>query len=311
MTAKDSLAELGELISDARHANVVIAANSDDEDDEEELVFQRLTLAGPVSKQFLEEVSATVAQLGERTLQRYEAGYKLDDDELCYIQLSESDLAKEAVESFASLDQVELFRESDDIIDNLRFYAVIVQQKSRQAVFFRTFSPKNELTRSGVTPLILRGDAYNRLEQKVFLFDDKVDCVAWGDYLFIQNTTQFQRIFGYFKALIAKADKTIDTVTARITIENLDEFKEMCRGNSLMLSKLAQIARKPYIKTLTMSDIIRTIEEFNLPVEIRKGKLVFEGGPEKRWLILKLLDDDHLGSSMTKMKYRSNSKVQL
>jgi hypothetical protein len=31
--------------------------------------------------------------------------------------------------------------------------------------------------------------------------------------------------------------------------------------------------------------------------------LLFEGGLAKRWLILKLLDDDYLGSTMTNQKY--------
>ena len=54
-----------------------------------------------------------------------------------------------------------------------------------------------------------------------------------------------------------------------------------------------------------------TMPSFNLDVVVRKGKLVFDESPKRRWLILKLLDDDHLGSSMTRMKYLSNSKVVL
>ena len=40
-------------------------------------------------------------------------------------------------------------------------------------------------------------------------------------------------------------------------------------------------------------------------------KLLFEANPNRRWLILKLLDDDFLGSIMTHEKYEVNSKSAL
>jgi hypothetical protein len=48
----------------------------------------------------------------------------------------------------------------------------------------------------------------------------------------------------------------------------------------------------------------------NRPGE-RPGKLLFEGSLARRWLILKLLDDDYLGSTMTHEKYEVNSKSAL
>ena len=42
-----------------------------------------------------------------------------------------------------------------------------------------------------------------------------------------------------------------------------------------------------------------------------QDKLLFEQSPQKRWLILKLLDDDFLASVMTNQKYEVNSKSAL
>ena len=79
-----------------------------------------------------------------------------------------------------------------------------------------------------------------------------------------------------------------------------------------MLSKLAQIAKKPYLASVTMNDIKRTIKDFALQIEVTPDdELVFDPSPSKRWLILKLLGDDYLGSTMTKLKYASNSKIQV
>ena len=82
-----------------------------------------------------------------------------------------------------------------------------------------------------------------------------------------------------------------------------------------MVSKLAQIARKPYLNTVTMEDIKRTIAAFRLDVQIvvvdGQEQLLFEETPNKRWLILKLLDDAYLGSIMTNRLYEANSKSDI
>ena len=311
MTAEIALAELAEFIKKETILNIVIASDSVGADGEEELTFQRLTLAEGVSSQFFENASATVDRIKDLNLIEHDLGYKQDDHELCYIPLEKSEMAKNIVKSFSSLDQLPLFRESEEIIDNLRFYAMVVQARSKQAIFFRSFTPKNELARGGFTPLVFRKDVYDRLKEKVFLFDNDIDCIAFEGYLFILNDNQFRRIFRYFEALVAIADETFSRILPRIPIEGMEEFTAMCRNNLLMLSKLSQIARKPYIEDLTMDDLTRTIAEFALPLVVRDGKIVFDPSRKTRRLILTLLDDDHLGSSMTKLKYRSNSKVSL
>jgi hypothetical protein len=201
-------------------------------------------------------------------------------------------------------------------VDHLRFYAIVVSPTARQhAVFLRAYSPKRELTRrAGFAALLSRG-SYDKVDTKIFLFDYGIDCFAWDGYLYIRHVSAFQSIFNYFEQLRAKADETVDTVSERIPISNLDDFRAACTGQLQMMSKLAQIARKPYLPTVTMADIRRAIDAFELDVQIvqedGEDKLLFEQNPQKRWLILKLLDDDYLGSIMTNQKYEVNSKSAL
>lgn len=136
-----------------------------------------------------------------------------------------------------------------------------------------------------------------------------------GGYLFIYSVAAFQRIFKYFDELRSKADETVTAVLARIPVSNADEFRAAGTGQLQMMSKLAQIARKPYLNQITMEAIRWTINEFHLDVQIvqenGREKLLFEPNPNKRWLILKMLDDDFLGSIMTNQKYEVNSKSAL
>jgi hypothetical protein len=277
-----------------------------------EFDFQRLTLARTLSEEFCQNVLSVVDN--EYLLHKYEPGYKPDDDELCYLPL-EPGLVKDVIDGVSKFDKAALFREDDEFIDNLKFYAVIVDNRKQQAVFFREFSRKKELTRSGCIPLMSEKGTFGRVKDKIFLFDDDVDCFSWRGYLFVKNVPAFQRIFGYFDALIRKAEQTIRAVAIRIPISNIGDFTNACKANPRMLSKLAQIAEKPYLSKITMTDIKRVITKFGIDVTIAKEagveKLVFEGSPAKRWNILKLLDDDYLNSMMTRLKYASNSKIQI
>lgn len=153
------------------------------------------------------------------------------------------------------------------------------------------------------------------MDTKIFLFDRQVDCFSWGGYLFINNVSAFHRMFNYFGEIRAKADETVTTILEHIPISNPEAFRAAGVGQMQMMSKLAQIARKPYLRRVTMEDIRRTIDAFNLDVKIVNEdgleKLQFEANPNKRWLILKLLDDDYLGSIMTNEKYEVNSKSRV
>lgn len=281
---------------------------------EENIVIQRLNLRQDLAAEFLSAAKDSVPPTNQEVrLRAYEAGYKPESDEVSYIELAQNSVIADLISQVSQVQQAELFHEDDEVIDSLRFYAIVVSPSARRrAVFFRTYSPKKELTRrAGFAALLSRG-SYDKVDSKIFLFDNDTDCFAWDGYLFIHNVGAFQRIFGYFEELRANANATIDAVLGQIPVSNAEAFRATCTGQLQMLSKLAQIARKPYLGRVTMQDMRRTIDEFHLDVQVvqenGQEKLLFEGTLAKRWLILKLLDDDYLGSTMTHEKYEVNSK---
>jgi hypothetical protein len=309
MPALESLQGLAQALEGDPAVIVLVAAEP-----EENVLIQRLNLRQDLAAEFLSAAKDSVPPVGPQVrLRPYEAGYKPDSDEIMYIDLSQNAAIASQIAEFSQVQQAELFHEDDEIIDSLRFYAIVVSPNARRrAVFFRAYSPKKELTRrAGFAALLSRG-SYDKVESKIFLFDHDTDCFSWDGYLFIHNVGAFQRIFGYIEELRARANATVDAVLAQIPVSNAEAFRTNCTGQLQMMSKLAQIARKPYLARVTMQDMRRTIDDFHLDVQIVREngqeKLLFEGGLEKRWLILKLLDDNYLGSTMTHEKYEVNSK---
>jgi hypothetical protein len=309
MPPQESLQSLAQALVGNPAVTVVLAAEP-----ENEVLIQRLNLTDELSAEFLSAARHSAPGVGrEVRLRPYEAGYKPDADEIVYVDLAQNEAISAQIQAFTQVQRAELFHEDEEVIDSLRFYGIVVSPSARRrAVFFRNYSPKKELTRRAGFAALLRRGSYDKVESRIFLFDSETDCFAWDGYLFIRNVGAFQRIFSYLDELRAKANTTIDTVLAQIPITNHEEFRATCTGQLQMMSKLAQIAGKPYLNRVTMADMRRTIQEFHLDVQIvqenGEERLLFEGSLEKRWLILKLLDDDYLGSIMTNEKYEVNSK---
>jgi hypothetical protein len=162
--------------------------------------------------------------------------------------------------------------------------------------------------------VIFEGGNFNRVRTKTFLFDDDYDCFVYGATLFIRSPANFHRIFDYLQQLEARARSVLKMIRKGVPISNASDFEDACLGQPQMMAKLAGLAQRPYMSDLNLADCKRVIEEFGLDIEVVKEagteKLRFEAALDKRWLILKLLDDDFLNSSMTREKYETNSKVR-
>ena len=315
MTPLEFFKELREFAGKAQSASMLMAASSKHANDGA-VSYHRLSLTDVVSQDFLGNVVSTLGKDGdEPDFREYDPGYKPSSHEICYVKLEEHELVSAMLDSVSDIEGAEIFKEKDTVIDRLRFYAIVAQGKSRQSVFLRLYSPKKELTRSHWTALWAKGDQYDHVERKIFLFDDKFDCFSWEGYLFIEDVANFQKIFGYFEKLVKEGDKAIKDVKSRIPIKNPEDFVAGVKADPRMLARLAQIVRKPYFKKLTMTRIKRTIKDFHLDAKIVKDggkeKLLFERGASTRWNILNVLDDRFVESRMTNTKYEANSKVAI
>ncbi len=314
MTAEDTLQDLLRFMKTAKKASLLMGAESGDEPESEPIV-QRVQLETTLATEFVEDARSLVAEMAEDpVLLEYDPGYKPDAHELCYVNLDAMKLVKSIIEDVSTIDQVELFDEDEDFIGRLRFYAVVVEGKSDRAIFFHSYNAKKELTRSHWMLLRSYDGVYDRVKRKIFALDEEgqVDCFWFGDQVFIRDVRQFERIFGYLEELTKKAEKTIASVTSRIPISNAEEFEKVALADRRMRAKLAQIAGRDYVGSLTIDRLKEVNRKFNLGVRIVREngaeKLVFEGSRQERWKILNLLDDAYLESPMTELKYEANSK---
>ena len=278
---------------------------------------ERVQISRAVADQFRNIVKEELARRkkqrdkGDAVLRQYDVQAKLDSHEVEHIGLSAHPSIRNQLTGLTDLESLDVFAEEPGFVEHLRFYVVLLRPKGGEPVlFFRTYTPKKELNRSALFAVVAKRGTYDRFTDSLFLFDQHVDCVVRGDDLFILNKDKFQKIFRFYEMLIAEAKRTLRTIEERIPIDGFADFEASCEGHLQKLSKLKNIASKPYLQKITVADIKKVIQKYGLPIQtVGEGaneRIKFD--PSDRWGILRLLDDDYLESVMTGSTYEVNSK---
>jgi hypothetical protein len=309
MSTEEALRRIQQELAADPPVNVILASRPYGQDEDS---LQRLNIGAVLQRQF--QGVARMSVSGEIRVVEYEPGYKPDSGEIVWIDLADAPIVKGIVERIQNFQDLVIFENQDEFVDYLKYYALFARVAARRSVtLFRATSEKLELGRGSKIGAILRGGQYDNVEEKVFLFDRNIDCWSDGKYMFVKNVSNFERIFGYYEELAKRAEETVTKVLERIPIANADAFKEACTSQRRFMTKLAMVAARPYFARITMNDLRHTIREHQLEIEIVKEEgrdhLKFDPDPSRRWILLKLLDDDYLNSNMTDSKYEANSKL--
>lgn len=309
MPAEQALTRIRREMGENPVVNVVLGSrpNPDEQDD-----LRRLNITASLQGGF--RAIAGDALTDQLRLIPYEPGYKPDSGEICWIDLQQAPDIRQIVQRVLNFQALVIYEQDNDFVDSLVYYALFARVAAqRGTVFFRKTSEKLVLGRGAAFAAVFRRGHYDTMEETVFLFDRNIDCWSDGRYMFIANVGNFERMFRYFEQLQARAQQTVDGVLQRVPISNAAEFRAACTTQIRFMTKLAVIASKPYLAQIGMVDIRRAIHEHGLPVDVVQNNgqemLVFDPDPSRRWILLKLLDDDYLNSVMTHLRYEVNSKI--
>lgn len=283
--------------------------------------FARLGLQTDLSERFKDVVQGVLNELAglqqarDLSLVEFDAGYKADSHELAWLEISQAHAVSTHLAAVPSALEADEFYSTEDFVEGLHHYVIMVEQGDQPGPrLFRKCTRKIELGRSGVIAAVFRDGRYDKADDKSMLFDDKIDCFSAAGKMFVRNAHNFQAIFRYHDDLRRVAEESLRVIEEKVPIANFAAFAESCKTHVHKLAKLRNIAAKPYLQHITMGDIKQTISDFSLPgvkVESRNGQEVLVYDESDRWVVLKLLDDDYLGSTMTKQKYEVNSKRHL
>ena len=286
--------------------------------DEEEPKLEQLQLTDDLTKEFADAAKGTLehyTNLGgndELEQREYNPGSKPDSHEVEFLDLADHESVESQVNSLASLAKIPVFKIDEKFIAGIRFYAIVFQcGKTPPLYFFRTYTPKKELSRSKFFAALFGDGAFDSVKDPLFLFDHKVDAVSQNGAMYIFNQHNFQKIFRFFELVTATAAQTLAAIKLHVPIANFGDLEAACAGHLQMQAKLKNIASKPYLKKMKMANIKKVLKHFpNLGLKTvqKNGKEMLVFDPKDKWALLRLLDDDYLDSVLTGEKYEVTGK---
>jgi|GEM_PF-1881271 len=242
----------------------------------------------------------------------YNAGYKAERDVVEWVKFENVTWLANLLSDIPEPVDIPLFdRREKEFLKDLRFYAIFGEDQNHNKIIgFSFYNKMKEITQSNQILTRFIGDRFELVTGAGFIFDERIDCIAYGDYIFSFSKFRFHKIFRYYDKMREVAQESMTTINSCIPISDFDGFQTACMSHFQKFSKLVNIAEKPYLSTLKMTDIRKSINKHNLPLEI-----IMEDGIEKLkfekqnvWVILNVIDDAYLDSVMTNRNYEVNSK---
>lgn len=247
---------------------------------------------------------------GHLRVREFVDDYVPDQHEIDYLQVNDTPLGE--LVDIPSPAHITLIGDGDidEFVADVRFNVLVLSRGPNRVVLFRRYGPNKELSRSNKLVTLFLGERLESIEEPTFQFDPNFDMLLYRGHLYIRNRANFEYVLRYYEQLESAAQESLDAIAETVAIANFEEFSNSCLGNLQKLKKLRNIAKKPYLASITIDDIRRTIDKFELDVEFDENdELLFD--TNDHWGILQLLDDAYLGSEMTGIRYETNSKREL
>ncbi|MCH9694143.1 MAG: DUF4868 domain-containing protein [Gammaproteobacteria bacterium] len=313
MTAENLQAAFEFIASDDYTVSIALAQYDPDEDGP---TFRRLNISDTVAAdlrllaQRAARPFANQHRRGNLDVPEFDHDYVPSAHEIEYIDTNNDPIGD--MVAVPSPAHITLIGDGDveEFVSGVRFNVLLLSGGPHRVVLFRRYGPTKELSRSNKLITLFLGERLESIEEPTFQFDPNFDMLLYRDHLYIKSRANFEFILRYYDQLEAIAQDSLDAIAEHVPIANFDDFSDSCLGHLQKLKKLRNIAQKPYLADITVDDIRRTIENFDLNVEIDENdELVFDTAD--RWGILQLLDDAFLGSEMTGLRYETNSKREV
>ncbi len=180
------------------------------------------------------------------------------------------------------------------------FYATLIGRDPGSRLAFVSKSNPAKVVRQGrfLTP---KRDVLTRIEDDVFLFEDRVDMIVSPDRVVAFNQPAFEQWFRDTPALQGRVKDWIGGIAEHLPLEGdgAERLAERCRTNSRLRRVLFSIQARGHLKDVSIARIRQYARRQGLDASglIRNGSLVFDDADPTT--LLKLLNEDLFRGGLT------------
>jgi hypothetical protein len=211
------------------------------------------------------------------------------------------------------------FSMDDVVLSRLRGYSYSAQITDGTWIhFFR------RLTRSSLQLERERGivarfvdNQFDLVPERGLRLDTDFDAAVVGDDVVLRHRSNFERLFDFAQLTEAHAAASAAAVVDGLAIKGIDDFIRIVSADQRMHAKLSSALfkmqdadYKAKVTTESIATLVGIRSDVDLEIEGTDGdlQLVFDGSAQRRWTLLKILDDDYVISELTESRYQAPSK---
>lgn len=183
-------------------------------------------------------------------------------------------------------------------------------------VAFQKYSNRQILGKGYRAKFLLGGDnEFDRVRDNLLAIPERVDALYYDGLIFVFNPSKFEDIFDYLEMYESRATSVFEGLEETdIRIHNFEEFAESVRNDRRALRKMRQIEELGLYQDLERDEVEEVAKEFDLDIEVGENSDGEWGirvpDMRKKWDVIRLLNDDHLYSSLTEGRYQVYGKDQ-
>jgi hypothetical protein len=198
-----------------------------------------------------------------------------------------------------------------ELLKQLWAYCVHIETSDSSMLYFRKYNKNKVIRPGGISSLIFGNGYLNKIEQDMFTFDSRVDCLFFNEEIVVLHKTNFEQIFDFMDKFKALATQTFEVIENQGLIHNFEDFSEWCFSDAKKIRKLTDIFNKGYYESVSFDKVREMKAEYGLQFELDEvnQKIVCNNG-KVVWEILKLYSDDYLTSRLTDNNYEAHSKTK-
>jgi hypothetical protein len=191
------------------------------------------------------------------SLKKYDAVYKPEPGgaEIEWLKVTDVDPIKLATDRLDNLGGLAGFDASEEsYVKRLAYWAAVMDGgSSGNAYFFRAFSASAELKRKRGAALVLKAGTFHLVEERIFLFDEAIDCFVYGEYIFVLRKRDFRRIFEQMDQVFQRAKQAVADLHGKLPIANFQDFEAACISDSRLADKVLAVRQRDYFDELGYS----------------------------------------------------------
>ena len=204
----------------------------------------------------------------------------------------------------------------DSKTNNIFGYIVKIENANETLFLFRKYAAKKLLEADKIAMRFNQGN-FQKLNYQIMAIDTVYDAAlilkegedSLQPQVFIFNRSTFESMFSFTDFYEKEINNNIKEINDMALFDNVEEFIDLCKNNSVMIKKFARIMKAGEFNKMNKENAKYVKDKFNISWEFNKdGEIVVN--KDNIWSVLRFLDDDHLHSEITDANYESHSKLK-